>query len=145
MARRPWHIFASAKRKQQKLVQLLQWQEQCIDHIPYYLYGLSHALFIFDNLSLNRCIYVCDIPPPPNSHVILRLSLQIKMKSYHIQCFQFGHHLNLKYNSVLCILIVAITMLQTKGFVQVNTFAKVQWIRHYEESTQANKSRHFTV
>ena len=30
-------------------------REQCIDHIPYYLSGLSRALFS-DNLSRNSCI-----------------------------------------------------------------------------------------
>ena len=34
-------MFASAKNKQQKQVRHLQCQEQCIDHIPYYLSGLS--------------------------------------------------------------------------------------------------------
>ena len=33
-------------------------QEQCIDHIPYYLSGLSRAHFS-DNLSRNSCICVC--------------------------------------------------------------------------------------
>ena len=31
-------------------------QEQCIDHIPYYLSGLSRAHFS-DNLSRNSCIH----------------------------------------------------------------------------------------
>ena len=31
-------------------------QKQCIDHIPYYLSGLSRAHFS-DNLSRNNCIY----------------------------------------------------------------------------------------
>ena len=38
-------MFASARGKQQKRVRDLQRQEQCIDHIPYYLSGLSRALF----------------------------------------------------------------------------------------------------
>ena len=38
-------MFASAKGKQQKNFWQLQWQEQCIDHIPYYLSGLSRAQF----------------------------------------------------------------------------------------------------
>ena len=38
-------MFASAKRKQQKQAQQLQCQEQCIDHIPYYLSGLLRAQF----------------------------------------------------------------------------------------------------
>ena len=38
-------MFASAKGKQQKQVRQLQCQEQCIDHIPYYLSGLSRAHF----------------------------------------------------------------------------------------------------
>ena len=48
-------MFARAKGKQQKQVRQLQCQEQCIDHIPYYLSGLSRAL-ISDNLSRNSCI-----------------------------------------------------------------------------------------
>ena len=39
-------MFAGAKRKQQKQVRQLQCQEQCIDHIPFYLLGLSHAHFV---------------------------------------------------------------------------------------------------
>ena len=39
-------MFAGAKRKQQKQVQQLQSQEQCIDHIPFYLLGLLHAHFV---------------------------------------------------------------------------------------------------
>ena len=42
---RPWTMFPSAKAKQQKQVQQLQCQKQCIDHIPYYISGLSCALF----------------------------------------------------------------------------------------------------
>ena len=38
-------MFASAKGKKQKQVRQLQCQEQCIDHIPYYLSGLSSAHF----------------------------------------------------------------------------------------------------
>ena len=38
-------MSASAKGKQQKLVRQLQCQEECIDHIPYYLSGLSCAHF----------------------------------------------------------------------------------------------------
>ena len=38
-------MFASGKRKQQKYVRQLQCQEQCIDHIPYYLSGLPRAHF----------------------------------------------------------------------------------------------------
>ena len=48
-------MFASAKGKQQKYVRQLQRQEQCIDHIPFYLSGLSRAHFS-DNLSRNSCI-----------------------------------------------------------------------------------------
>ena len=36
-------MFAWAKGKQQKYVRQLQCQEQYIDHIPYYLSGLSRA------------------------------------------------------------------------------------------------------
>ena len=38
-------MFTSAKRKQQKQIRQLQCQEKCIDHIPYYLSGLSRAQF----------------------------------------------------------------------------------------------------
>ena len=38
-------MSASGKGKQQKYIQQLQCQEQCIAHIPYYLSGLSRALF----------------------------------------------------------------------------------------------------
>ena len=38
-------MFASAKEKKQKEVRQLQCQEQCIDHIPYYLSGLSREHF----------------------------------------------------------------------------------------------------
>ena len=38
-------MFASAKGKQQKYVEQLQCQEQCIDHIPYNLSGFSAAHF----------------------------------------------------------------------------------------------------
>ena len=48
-------MFASAKGKQQKQVRQLQCQEQCIEHIPYYLSGLSRAHFS-DNLSRNSGI-----------------------------------------------------------------------------------------
>ena len=51
-------MFASAKGKQQKQVRQLQCQEQCIDHIPYYLSALLFACTFFsDNLSRNSCIY----------------------------------------------------------------------------------------
>ena len=52
-------MFASGKRKQQKYVRQLQCQEQCIDHIPYYLSGLPSAHFS-DNLSRNSCILCQD-------------------------------------------------------------------------------------
>ena len=49
-------MFASAKGKQQKWVRQLQFREQCIDHIPFYLSGLSRAHFFRQPLSkkLNR-------------------------------------------------------------------------------------------
>ena len=49
------NMFASAKGKQQKKVRQLQCQEQCINHIPYYLSVLSRTHFS-DNLSRNSCI-----------------------------------------------------------------------------------------
>ena len=47
-------MFVSAKGKQQKQVRHLQCQEQCIDHIPYYLSGLSC-------FSRNSCIQGCAL------------------------------------------------------------------------------------
>ena len=38
-------VFAIAKGKLKKWVWQLQGQEKCINHIPYYLLGLSHAHF----------------------------------------------------------------------------------------------------
>ena len=38
-------LLVSAKGKLQKKFRQLQCQEQCIDHIPYYLSGLSRAHF----------------------------------------------------------------------------------------------------
>ena len=50
-------VFASAKGKQQKEVRQLQCQEQGIDHIPYYLSGLSRALF-FPTTFLEVAVYL---------------------------------------------------------------------------------------
>ena len=47
-------MFASATRKQQKKVRHLQCQEQCIDHIPYYLSD-SRVHSFSNNLSRNGC------------------------------------------------------------------------------------------
>ena len=44
-------------------------QEQCVDHIPYYLSGLSCAHF-FDNLSQNSCIHVLGDESPPAQQLI---------------------------------------------------------------------------
>ena len=44
-------MFAGAKGKQQKQVRQLQCQEQCIDHIPYYISRLSRAHFFRQPLS----------------------------------------------------------------------------------------------
>ena len=38
-------MFANVKGKQQKQVRRQQCPEQCIEHIPYYLSGLSRAQF----------------------------------------------------------------------------------------------------
>ena len=38
-------MSVSAKGKQEKQVRQLQCQEQCIYHIPYYLSGLSRAVY----------------------------------------------------------------------------------------------------
>ena len=48
-------MYASAEGKQKKSFRLLPCEEQYIDHIPYYLSGLSSAHFS-DNLSRNSCI-----------------------------------------------------------------------------------------
>ena len=42
MAGEAMDMSVSANGKQQKQVRQLQCQEQCIEHIPYYLSGLSH-------------------------------------------------------------------------------------------------------
>ena len=64
-------MFASAKGNQQKQVRQLQYQEQCTDHIPYYLSGLSRAHFSY-NLSRNSCIQLVllhtHLPPFVISH-----------------------------------------------------------------------------
>ena len=49
------HVFASVKGKATKGDSTVQCLEQCIDHIPYYLWGLSWQIFS-DNLSRNSCI-----------------------------------------------------------------------------------------
>ena len=51
-------MFARAKGKQQNQVRQLQCQEQCIDYIPYYLSGLSRALF-FPTTFLEIAVYFC--------------------------------------------------------------------------------------
>ena len=51
-------MFATFKGKQQKQVRQLQSQEQCIDHVPYYLLGLSRAHLFSDNLSRSSCILI---------------------------------------------------------------------------------------
>ena len=48
-------MSVSTKGKQQKYARQLQCQERRIEHIPYYLSGLSRAHFS-DNLSRNSCI-----------------------------------------------------------------------------------------
>ena len=55
-------MFARAKGKQQKEVQQLQCQEHGIDHIPYYLSGLSHALF-FPVTFLEVAVYLVSEQP----------------------------------------------------------------------------------
>ena len=47
-------MFARAKGEQQKQVRQLQCQDQCNDHVPYYLLGLSRTLF----LQMNTWWYV---------------------------------------------------------------------------------------
>ena len=53
-------MFANAKGKQQWKIQQPQCQEQCIDHIPYYLSGLLRAHFFPTNFLE---IAVCKIFP----------------------------------------------------------------------------------
>ena len=50
------NVFASANGKEQSRFDSYSGQEQCIDHIPYYLAGLSRAHFS-DNFSRNSCIH----------------------------------------------------------------------------------------
>ena len=50
-------MFASAKGKQQKQVRQLQCQEQCIDHIAYYLSGLLFACTFFPTTFLEIAAY----------------------------------------------------------------------------------------
>ena len=54
-------MFASARGKQQKRVRHLQCQEQCIDHIPYYLSGMARALFFRQPFSkqLHTVVHIC--------------------------------------------------------------------------------------
>ena len=49
-------MFVSAKGKQQKYVRRLLCQEQCKDHIPCYLSGLSRAHF-FRTTFLEIAVY----------------------------------------------------------------------------------------
>ena len=49
-------MSASIKGKQQKQVRQLQSQEQCIDHIRYYLSGLSRAHF-FPTIFLEIAVF----------------------------------------------------------------------------------------
>ena len=54
-------MFASAKGKQQMYVPQLQYQEQCIDHIPQCLWGLSGYIFLsttFLEIAVQRHIYM---------------------------------------------------------------------------------------
>ena len=44
-------MSTSAKGKEQKSVRQLQCQEQCIEHIPYYLSELSRAHFFRQSFS----------------------------------------------------------------------------------------------
>ena len=52
-----WRIFASVKGKQLKKVWQLQCEEQCIDHIQYYLSGLLRAHFSFPTTFLEMVVY----------------------------------------------------------------------------------------
>ena len=61
-------------------------QKQCIDHIPYYLSGLSHAHFS-DNLSRNSCI---KMPRLPLEHIHLEIYLLCKIS---VSTFFLQHHL----------------------------------------------------
>ena len=56
-------MFESAKGKQQNYVPQLQCQEQCIDHIPYYLSGLSRAHFP-PTTFLEIAVYIETLPVP---------------------------------------------------------------------------------
>ena len=68
-------MIASAKRKQQKYIRQLQFQEKCIDHIPHYLSGLSCTQFFrqpFSKQLYELCISACIIG-------ISRLLLQVSL------------------------------------------------------------------
>ena len=52
-------MSVSAKEKQQKEVRQLQCPEQCIDHISYYLQGLSRAHFF--GQSFSKQLYIKTI------------------------------------------------------------------------------------
>ena len=66
-------MFASAKGKQQNQVRQLQCQEQRIDHIPYYLSGLSRSLF-FPTTFLEVAVY---------GHGFYELSRMLMRKNVH--------------------------------------------------------------
>ena len=67
-------MFASTRGKEQKRVRHLQCQEQCIDHIPYYLSGMARALFS-DNLSRNSCIPLSTFVDSKCFHISVSLSV----------------------------------------------------------------------
>ena len=56
---RPWTYVCEYKRKELKKVRQLPCQGQCINHILFYLLGLSRTHFS-DNLSRNSCTHHAD-------------------------------------------------------------------------------------
>ena len=103
-------MFASAKGKQQKQVRQLQCQEQSIDHIPYYLSGLSHAHFS-DNLSRNSCI---------------RFSSTFSQQSFNSKRVQYSRY-NLRSSDGIVLVDSSIRTKKTLGDKAFSTAAPKVW------------------
>ena len=59
-------MFKSAKGKQQKQARQLQCQEQCIDHVPYYLFGIVACTFFpttFREIAVEQGYNTLSLPP----------------------------------------------------------------------------------
>ena len=64
-------------------------QEQCIDHIPYYLSGLSRALFFSDNLSRNSCISWPSLCNALSNELLLMFRCYLNNINIFAVCLQF--------------------------------------------------------